>query len=765
MKRLFLMMSVLLLVALAACSNQQPTTPTAPAVEAIPTVEPAPPTEIPPTAEPTAEPAPAFEADPALIDTLWLWTGRDAAEPLEIANPQNYNLLFNSDGTFFAGLDCNRGSGAYATPGDGTISLALGPLTRAQCAEESLSTTMIAMFPEAAAYAFEQEGEVLAITMADGSVDRYRRADTVTEAMPPMKDADTGLIDRVWQWTSREAGGRATPVAAPENYTLTFNGDGTFFAGLDCNTGGGSYSSDAPGSLTFSTVRSTLAMCPSGSMAGAMSTLFEQTVTYAIAADDMTLTLTHEDGTIDTYGAATAAAPTLTATTWQWLGTTTAEEPISVADSSRYTIDFLDGTAAIKADCNRVVASYSAENGALSITPGPTTLAACPDDSQGDVFVQQLGAAGIYFFQDGDLYIDLFADAGTMRFGPVADVDLPEPAAGAAVGTVNADDGVFLRTGPGANFAAVGAAPLGDTGTLIGISEDGAWYVVEAPGFPNGQVWVAAAFVDAENAADLPVIAAPVNVPAQSLVGPTWLWASTTTPVETIAVADSSRYTIDFFDDGTAAIGADCNRVIATWTADGQSITLTPGPSTLAACPDDSQADLFIQQLSNAAVFFFQGDDLFIDQVASAGTLRFTTSLLPVAPVEPVGTPVAAPGLSFRVVSFGPAGAEQPIIEGSLIDVVFDQAGGTVSGTAGCNNYNGPMKTADGGFALGPFISTAMACTEPEGVMEQEADYLAALAGATSFQWSVQPNSFITNGQISYMLPVGTTGVINLVSP
>lgn len=759
MKRLSILLSLLLLVALAACSNQEPAPPTAePVVEAIPTE--APPTAIPPTAEPTAEPTPAFEADPALIDTLWLWTSRDAAEPLEVANPENYNLLFNDDGTFFAGLDCNRGSGAYATPGDGAITMELGPITRAMCAEDSLSTTMIAMFPEAASYAIENDGEVLAITLADGAVDRYRRADTMTEAMPPMTDADTGLIDRVWQWTSREAGGRAATVSAPENYSLTFNGDGTFFAGLDCNTGGGSYTSDDAGNLTFSMVRTTLAMCPPGSMAGEMSTLFDQTVAYAIAGDN--LTLTHEDGTVDTYVSATAAAPTLTATTWQWLGTTTPEEPITVADASRYTIEFLDdGTAAIKADCNRVVAQYTAENGVLSIIPGPMTLAACPDDSQGDVFVQQLGASGLYFFRDGDLYIDLFADAGTMRFGALPEVDLPEPATGAAVGTVNAPDGVFLRTGPGTAFAAVGAAPLGETGALIGISEDGEWYVVEAPGFTNDQVWVAAAFVDAENAGDLPVVATPVNVPAQSLVGPTWLWTGTATPVETITVADPTRYTIDFFDDGTAGIGADCNRVMATWTADGQSITITPGPSTLAACPEDSQADVFIQQLSHAAVFFFQGNDLFIDQTASAGTLRFTTSVLPPAPEQPV----EAPGLPFRVVSFGPTGSEQPLIEGSHIEAVFDQTGGTVSGTAGCNNYNGPMNTADGGFALGPFISTAMACLEPAGVMEQEAAYLAALAGATAFQWSVQPNSFITNGQITYALPDGTTGVINLVSP
>ena len=100
-----------------------------------------------------------------------------------------------------------------------------------------------------------------------------------------------------------------------------------------------------------------------------------------------------------------------------------------------------------------------------------------------------------------------------------------------------------------------------------------------------------------------------------------------------------------------------------------------------------------------------------------------------------------------------------------MIDAVFDQAAGQVSGNAGCNNYFGPMNTAAGAFALGPFGSTMMFCAEPEGTMEQEAAYLAALAGATGFQWAVQPNSFITNGQITYTLPDGTNGVINFVSP
>ncbi|MCL4806114.1 MAG: META domain-containing protein [Anaerolineae bacterium] len=759
MKRLSLLLGLVLLVALAACGGQntaQPTATTAPAPTEAPAVEAA--TEVPaPTAEPEVV-APTIVVDPALIDTSWHWISRDSAAPLDIAEPQRYGLLFNADGTFFATLDCNQGSGSYVTPGDGSITMVLGPMTRAMCAEDSLSNEMIAMLGSAVSYAFEHEGEVLAFTMADGSVDRYSKADTAAAgALPTMDNADPALVDRVWKWTARQAGDAEFTINNPEDYSLTFNDDGTFYARLDCNNGGGTYTLDGA-TLNASLMHTTLAMCPEGSMVPEMSAIFDAPVTYAISGG--TLTLTHADGTVDTY---IDNEPRLTGTVWQWLGTTTATEPITVADSSRYTVEFLeDGTAAIKADCNQVVANYTAEEGVLSIMPGPMTLAACPEDSQGDIFVQQLGAAGPYFFMEGDLYIDLFADGGTMRFSDLPTVDLPTPEAGAPTGTVNAPDGVNLRTGPGTNFPAVGTAPQGDSGTLIGISEDGAWYVVAAPNLPNGQVWVAAEFVDAANADNLPVVATPPA--AQSLVGPLWMWAGTTTPEDQIDVVDPTRYTVEFLADGTAAIGADCNRAVVSWTTDGQSITITPGPMTLAACAEDSQADQFMQQLTNAAIFFFQGSDLFIDQFASAGTMRFVTSLAtaPIAPVPPVSGPS---GLSFRVVSFGPAGAEQPVIEGTAIDAVFDQEAGRVSGNAGCNNYTGPMNTAAGSFKMGPFATTMMFCGEPEGVMEQEAAYLAALAGATGFSWAVQPNSFITNGQVTYTLADGTSGVINFVSP
>lgn len=54
----------------------------------------------------------------------------------------------------------------------------------------------------------------------------------------------------------------------------------------------------------------------------------------------------------------------------------------------------------------------------LQIELGLMTAAACPPDSRIDQFVKLLGGAALYFFVDGNLHIDLFADGGTMVFSP-----------------------------------------------------------------------------------------------------------------------------------------------------------------------------------------------------------------------------------------------------------------------------------------------------------------------------------------------------------
>jgi heat shock protein HslJ len=78
-------------------------------------------------------------------------------------------------------------------------------------------------------------------------------------------------------------------------------------------------------------------------------------------------------------------------------------------------------------------------------------------------------------------------------------------------------------------------------------------------------------------------------------------------------------------------------------------------------------------------------------------------------------------------------------LQGTEITLAFDD--GEASGSAGCNSYFGPY-TVQGtdGLAFHGLASTEMACLEPEGIMEQETEYLQLLRAASRFA--------ITDGQL-----------------
>lgn len=460
-------------------------------------------------------------------------------------------------------------------------------------------------------------------------------------------------------------------------------------------------------------------------------------------------------------------APSLTSTTWQWVSTTTPVEVITVSDPARYTIVFNeDGTASIRADCNNVLAEYTAEEGALTITLGPSTLVACPPESLDQQYLTGLSSAALYFFETGDLYIDMMTDAGTMRFQATEEVELPDPEIGEATGTVTAPDGVFIRTGPGTEYPHIGAAPFGETGEIVGVNDAATWWAVNVPvtaETPDGIGWVAAEFVDATNTENVPVLEAPAPVPP--LVGITWEWVSLTTPTGVTAVSNPENYTILFSADDTAAIRADCNNVGAGYTADGSSLSIQLGPTTLAACPPDSLDQLFTSSLSSAALYFFEAGDLFIDLAADAGTMRFraaTSAAQPPSTDTPSG---GAEGIEFTLVSFGPVGAPQPVLPGTTLTATFSDT--QMAGFAGCNNYTATLTPVNDYFTIGPVATTRKACVEPEGIMEQEQTFLAALEAVNGYLWQqevVNNINVITAGELFYLLPDGTQGVMNFIA-
>jgi len=177
-----------------------------------------------------------------------------------------------------------------------------------------------------------------------------------------------------------------------------------------------------------------------------------------------------------------------------------------------------------------------------------------------------------------------------------------------------------------------------------------------------------------------------------------------------------------------------------------------------------------VQQLALATVQTVQGSELMLN-LTDGSTMRLVSGPVSSAPDSGGATGGAtggASGLTFRVVSFGPVGAEQPVIAGSQITATFDETALSVNGSGGCNSYSASITPQSGAFTVGPIASTMMACESPAGVMQQETAFLAALQGVNAYRWTQQvinQNNVITSGQLNYSLADGTAGVINLVTP
>jgi heat shock protein HslJ len=120
-------------------------------------------------------------------------------------------------------------------------------------------------------------------------------------------------------------------------------------------------------------------------------------------------------------GCASEEGGDITGTTWRLVSITTQSPSFSAIVPAEamvnYTIEFNDdGTFSAKADCNQVAGDYTAQDsGVLTITPGPSTMAACGEESLGDEYVAALAQAGSYTIAENQLTITLLDD-GTLTF-------------------------------------------------------------------------------------------------------------------------------------------------------------------------------------------------------------------------------------------------------------------------------------------------------------------------------------------------------------
>ena len=178
------------------------------------------------------------------------------------------------------------------------------------------------------------------------------------------------------------------------------------------------------------------------------------------------------------------------------------------------------------------------------------------------------------------------------------------------------------------------------------------------------------------------------------------------------------------FSDGKVSGSSGCNSYSGSYKVNGDRIEFGLFASTMMACPEPRMAleSGVLSALGSSTRFEVNDSSLTLMNDSGEVLVRFSAS-------EP-GSITSTPWEVLRY-NNGKGGFTSVILHTSITASFAED--GTLSGSAGCNNYNTEYEIGGESITIGPIALTQMFCSDPEGIMEQEAQYLAALQNARTY--------------------------------
>jgi len=160
---------------------------------------------------------------------------------------------------------------------------------------------------------------------------------------------------------------------------------------------------------------------------------------------------------------------------------------------------------------------------------------------------------------------------------------------------------------------------------------------------------------------------------SQTLEGATWLLEF----LRGESVLSEKTITAGFQGNGRMSGSTGCNNFNAAYTTDGDMITISPGATTLMACPTPTmiQESAFLDVLASATTYKIEGDEMELKDTSGAVIAKFSAL-----------EPVSLAGSSWQIMGYNNGKqAVVSVIIGTEITANFGEDG-TLSGSAGCNN-------------------------------------------------------------------------------
>jgi len=181
------------------------------------------------------------------------------------------------------------------------------------------------------------------------------------------------------------------------------------------------------------------------------------------------------------------------------------------------------------------------------------------------------------------------------------------------------------------------------------------------------------------------------------------------------------------FAEGQVNGIAGCNNYFGGYQLVGDNISFGPLASTEMFCMDPpgvmEQESAYLSALGESATYEVTDESLIIANASGDIILTYAVS-----------EPLDLTDTNWQVIMYNNGKeAVVSVILGTELTAIFDDAG-QLNGSAGCNNYTAAYELDGENISVGPAAVTRKFCNEPEGIMEQESAYLAALEKGHSYQ-------------------------------
>ena len=788
---------LLLALLLVACGNEEPTpTPVPPEPTPVPEVE-AQPATVDEAEQPEAEQPVANEPEVSqpiyqwgeVADRLWVLVGYgDAANPTVVEVGTFITAQFSSvEPTVSGSGGCNNYFTGYESTDDGSLTIS-GPIGATMMACE------VGGDQEAAYFGALETVTNWELTEAGRLELTYSTGQPYEEKLV-YAPGDVPLTGTTWRLVSMGDPENPTLVEAGTSVTALFNAEtdttGTVGGNATCNSYTTSYTVDGE-TISFGPTAGTMMACDVGAdQETAYMAALGSAQTFEIVGAN--LFINYDGGTLH------FSSQNLPLENVLWQAVMVAGQP--VPEDFEMTALFEEGELGGSTGCNNYNTSYETSE---DLSTNPTTYfltvsspmamtrALCPDEA-----LNQLEQSYLTVLESAETY-EIFGDQLVVS-SPNGDIQYAanrEPLEGTLWQLVSLGDVNNPQTPvEGSNFTAqFNRLPTLPSGTVIGETGCNQYNATFTANLDEIKVNLPATsqqacgdiiaeqeqqyFMALNAAADYRILGNNLQIPYAE--GRVLNFVATPPVVEEgidltplagtfwylLSIGDNSlipftEITAEFAIDeggatGTVSGSSGCNAYNAGIDTSAGIFAVTPGVSTAKACANEvmEQEGGYLDWLSKAYAYSRAGDQLLIS--TENGVLTYNSS-----PVRNQG--VELQNKTWYLLSVGNLEA----VPGSNATIFFNSDGTSVSGTTGCNDFNGAYNAEAGNkLTISGFAATQAACAT-EDLSKQEEALNIFLPSAVSYlvvynemQIQTVDGSVINYTDIPPREPVPPTAVI-----